>query len=159
MSIERCKKSWNCKLKENLSELVEGLNNLCNQLHTLYHINCGGCCYTAYCIAKMLEQVDLRFSLVVFDNEYEVHSINHLQDLPESMQHYAIVLNDQEKTRCLNCELSDFRIHHQIYQTNSLEILDYYLNNAWNDEYDRNNNPIVQTLIEKFCYEFFNSLY
>jgi hypothetical protein len=107
----------------------------------------------------MFEQVDLRFSLVVFDNEYEVHSINHLQDLPESMQHYAIVLNDQEKTRCLNCELSDFQIHHQTYQTNSLEILDYYLNNAWNEEYDRNNNPIVQKQIEKFCYEFFNSLY
>jgi hypothetical protein len=107
----------------------------------------------------MLEQVDLKFSLVVFDDAYEVQSINHLQDLPESMQHYAIVLNDQEKTRYLNCELSDFQIHHQIYKTNSLEILDYYLNNAWNEEYDRNNNPIVQKQIEKFCYEFFNSLY
>ena len=159
MSIERCKKSWNCKLKENLSELVEGLNNLCNCLNTSYRINYGGCCYTAYCIAKMLEQVDLKFSLVVFDDAYEVQSINHLQDLPESMQHYAIVLNDQENVKCLNCELSDFQIHHQIYKTNSLEILDYYLNNAWNEEYDRNNNPIVQKQIEKFCYEFFNSLY
>lgn len=107
----------------------------------------------------MLEQVDIKFSLVVFDTEYELQSISYLQDLPESMQHYAIVLNDQEKTRYLNCELSDFRIHHRVYKTNSLEILDYYLNNAWNDEYDRKNNPIVQEQIEKFCYEFFNSLY
>jgi hypothetical protein len=50
----------------------------------------------------MLEQVDLKFSLVVFDDAYEVQSINYLQDLPESMQHYAIILNDQEKTRYLN---------------------------------------------------------
>jgi hypothetical protein len=119
----------------------------------------GGCCYTAYCIAKVFEQVNLKFSLVVFDRDYEVQSIDYLRDLPESMEHYAIILNDQEDIKYLNCDLEDFQIHYQIYQTNSLEILDYYLNNAWNEEYDRKNNPIVQEQIEKFCYEFFNSLY
>lgn len=135
------------------------MNNLCNYLNTFYHINYGGCCYTAYCIAKMLEQVNLKFSLVVFDKDYEVQSFDYLRDLPESMEHYAIVLNDQETVRYLNCELEDFQTHYQTYQTNSLEILDYYLNNSWNDKYDRKNNPIVQEQIEKFCYEFFNSLY
>lgn len=51
----------------NVHKLVENLNNLCNTLIDQYCINCGGCCYVAYEIAKHLDR---------FHIDYELHILN-----------------------------------------------------------------------------------
>lgn len=135
------------------------MNTLCESLHTLYDINFGGCCYTAYCIAKALEQFNVEFSLVVFDRIQNLKYIKSIKDLHGSVDHCAIVLPDNaNKYQMINCDSEDFKGCYQTYATSSSEILEYYLSNEWNDRYNSDYNTLVQHQIERICYEFSDNL-
>lgn len=58
----------------NVHKLVKNLNELCDILIDEYNINCGGCCYVAYEIAKHLDR---------FHIDYELHVLNDCPLNPE----------------------------------------------------------------------------
>jgi hypothetical protein len=138
---------------EKISELTYQLNQICKDLHKTYKLNYGGCCYAAYCIASLLEQYDITFSLIVFDERYNLSNFDNLFDLPESMDHYAIIIETDETIKCINCSDSDFYKQHQIFKISSNQILEYYENNCWNDTYDSGKNTIVKNTIEHLYYD------
>lgn len=141
-----------------LTELALRLNKLCEQLNEQFEINWGGCCYTAYCIARLLEKDKLPFSLVVFDNEFNLNKIKTLPKVPWSMLHYAITLQvGEHTTRTIN--RGEFRVSHRCYlKVSSKEILWHYKKHDWNDTYNPAHNQTIKQLIEKTYYDFTNSL-
>ena len=149
----------NVNSKEIQHELASRLNSLCNKLHDEFAINCGGCCFTAYCIAKLLEKDGFNFSLIVFDSECKLKNYTELSELPDTMEHYAIILehDDNINAEAINCIEDDFDKFYQGFEVTSEDILNYYLNNEWNSLYQTVYNDLIQSLIERVYYEFTNS--
>ena len=149
----------NVNSKEIQYELASRLNSLCNKLHNEFAINCGGCCFAAYCIAKLLEEDNFKFSLIVFDSEYNLKNYSDLSELPDTMEHYALILEyeDEISAEAINCIEDDFDDYYQDFKVTSKDILNYYLNNKWNSLYQTTNNNLIQGLIERVYYEFTNS--
>lgn len=145
--------------KEVQYQLAKRLNSLCKKLNESFYINYGGCCYVAYCIARLLEKDNFNFSLVVFDNRYELKKFIELSDLPETMDHYAIIIESDDLSNSgINCDEDDFDESFQDFKVSSEHILEYYLNNKWNSDYNTINNVYVKSLIERVYYEFTNNL-
>lgn len=56
----------------NVHKLVRNLNELCDNLVKEYDVNCGGCCYVAYEIAKHLDRFHISYELRVL-NDYPIN--------------------------------------------------------------------------------------
>lgn len=158
MSLKRCKKNLDYTSKEVQYQLARRLNSLCKNLDEFFDINYGGCCYVAYCIARLLEKDNFNFSLVVFDKRYELKKFVELSDLPEPMDHYAIIIESDDASICINCDEDNYDDFYQDFRVSSKNILDYYLNNRWNSCYNTVNNVYIKSLIERVYYEFTNNL-
>lgn len=145
--------------KEVQYQLARRLNSLCKKLDESFAINYGGCCYVAYCIARLLEKDNFNFSLVVFDKRYELKKFVELSDLPEPMDHYAIIIeSDDTSGSGINCCEDNYDDFYQDFKVSSEHILEYYLNNIWNSSYNTINNVYIKSLIERVYYEFTNNL-
>ena len=159
MSLKNYKKKLNYNSKEIKYELVSKLNKLCKSLHEEYNINYGGCCYIAYCVARLCEYLEIEFNLIVFDDEYDLYDYSELDDLP-TMSHYAILLDDSIEGEVINCDdfWFDYR-YKRCFKVNSREILKYYLNHEpWNKRYNTKNNSSIRLIIEDFYYVWTKSL-
>lgn len=155
MIFQRFRKPF---LTENsVARLAKKLNSICEKLDNKYDINCGGCCYTAYCIAKILEEANLKFSLVALDRDYQFYKESKISDLRRSCNHYAIKI----KTDCNNyiINISSFTdVHSKELKASASDILKHYKQHLWNETYDTANNTNVQTTIEKTYYGFTKNL-
>ena len=49
----------------NIHSLARELDKLCEQLDNKYDVNCGGCCYICWQIARHLERLGLKYNLVL----------------------------------------------------------------------------------------------
>lgn len=141
-------------------DLVNKLNKLCKKLDELFEINCGGCCYVAYCIAKLLEQFEINFKLVVFDNYYNLKDFTCLCELPVAMNHFAITIDDVIDGDVINCDDEYFNYYsYNSYDVNSDEILKFYNeHNNWNRRYNPDNNNTIMITINNFYYEWTKNL-
>ena len=137
-----------------INTLVHKLNTLFISLRDLYNINNGGCCYTAYLIAKEFDKRDIAYSLRIFNtyitseylclkairNDYDRFPIH-----SETATHYSIkcdgiVINPEE-----DCE--DFE-YLDLNNINSDFILDIYNKGCWNSEYDTKNSIFIERFIK-----------
>ncbi len=160
MNLKNYKKKLNYNSKEIKYELVSKLNKLCKNLHEKYDINYGGCCYIAYCIARICEYLEFEFNLIVFDDEYDLDEYEELNDLP-TMSHYAIMLDDSEDGEIINCEDHWFNHYYKrrYFKVKSRDILKYYLTHEpWNKRYNTKNNSSIRLIIEDFYYVWTKSL-
>ena len=144
--------------KEIQYQLTKRLNSLCKKLDKAFNINYGGCCYVAYCIARLLEKDNFNFSLVVFDRKHELKKFVELSELPEPMDHYAIIIESDDVSNGINCCEDNYDNFYQDFKVSSEHILEYYLNNIWNSDYNTINNVYIKSLIERVYYEFTNNL-
>lgn len=155
MIFQRFRKPF---LTENsVAVLVNQLNSICKKLDNKYNINNGGCCYAAYCIAKILEKTNLDFYLIAFDRCCDFNKESNILDLTRSCNHYAIRI----KTNCNNytINLSSFTdAYSRDLKASSANILKHYQQHLWNDMYDTSNNINVKTTIEKTYYGFTENL-
>ncbi len=150
MSLKRQKRKLNTS---SLKILAEKLNRLCDFLDEEYNINCGGCCYVAYCMAKILSQDNINFKLIVyehFDLEEEFDKV------VDSHYHYAISLEDIIINKC-GCD-EDTNLYRTEYLVNPPEILAHYKKGDWNTEYDCSKNHFVYKTIKFFYEDFYESL-
>lgn len=108
--------------------LFKEINELCLKLDSEYNINNGGCCFVAACIAKQLERNNIPFTVI----HYNLWSC-----------HYAIKVNDRYLNRC------DYRkkeIGAEI-KCNASYIYNIYISEDWNENYNPNNNRIIENYI------------
>lgn len=158
MSLKKYRKRLVCRSNLQLAALAYHLHRLCVRLNQTYQVNLGGCCYVAYCIAQLLEQDNLNFSVVVFDERYDLEDFTILDSLPEAMDHYAIILETGNIPSNINCDKNDFCKFSNKFKASSSDLLHYYHTNAWNECYDDRNNQLIKQLIEEDYYEFTESL-
>ena len=142
---------------KDIARFIGSLNKTCNILNDKYHINCGGCCFAAYCVAQLLEKAKIDFYLVVFDRDYEFYRENNLSDLNRSFNHYAIRVKLGNNNLTVNG--GDYRkANYKEFKVTSKDILNHYKENLWNTFYNATNNMTVQTTIEQTYYEFTENL-
>lgn len=146
---------------QNLETLSRSINNLCQYLDEIYDINYGGCCYLAYLLASKLEELNLSYSLVVYDcfkkniEQVRFTSCNKVMSrIPEytitgkgTCDHYCILL---EKSIYLN-NISYISGHEYIITgINSSSIKWIYKKGKWNSSYKRSKNRIIKSIIDNF---------
>lgn len=143
--------------ERSIARLACVLNSICKKLDDKYNINNGGCCYTAYCIAKILEEANLNFYLVALDRDYKFYKESSISDLQRSCNHYAIRI----KTNCNSYTINVSSFSHvgsKELKASAADILKHYKQHLWNDMYDTANNSNVQTTLEKTYYGFTKNL-
>ena len=120
------------------NQLFKALNQLCNEMHISYNINCGGCCYVAAVLAENLENINIPFKVI----HYDLYSC-----------HYAIKVSDRYLNR------SDYRKKEitDIYDWKSKDIYSIYYNNSWNEMYNKKWNLIISTRIKALFKKYENS--
>lgn len=143
--------------ESSIAQLAKRLNSICEKLDDKYNINNGGCCYTAYCIAKILEKANLKFYLVALDRDHKFYKEYSISDLQRPCNHYAIRI----KTDCNNYTINISSFNHvrsKELKASSSDILKHYKQHIWNEMYNTTNNLNVQTTLEKTYYGFTKNL-
>ena len=158
MSLKRCKKLLQSKRIQ--YDFVTKFNALCNDLDNRYDINHGGCCFVAGCIARILEEANIEFSLVVFDNCTNLKKYVDIDDLPNSMNHYAIVIDDKNDIigDGINCDEDDFDDYYQTFKVTSKKIFKHYYEHRWNNVYNCFYNFRIRIAFRLFYHEYSKSL-
>ena len=160
MNLKNLQQKSDYKSKENQYNLIEKLNEACEILNDQIHINCGGCCYVAYCIAELLERFNIDFSLIIFDRDFNLNKVYDFLDVKRSMSHYAIILGDSIEDDIINGDDLDYDLgYYQSFKVSSEEILEHYEIGYWNTIYNIDNNEFVQNTLEYIFYEFMENLY
>lgn len=157
MSIEN-KKPKLCLSSESVANKIsEKLNRVCELFDKLYNVNCGGCCYIAYCLAKLLHEDDIDYYVVVVSDDCEeLPDCYFLSDIPCSCTHYGICIHDHY----INMDEYDLEseyINH-FSDVTPEEIKEYYLNGDWNECYDSDKNDFIFETLKNFYYDFTQDL-
>lgn len=138
----------------NLKLLAHKLNKMFCMLDDVYYINKGGCCYAAYCVATLLKQSNIDYSLVVFeDDEDEFEEVDSIADLEESHSHYGILIDGY------GINIPDDDVDFAMFIEDNPDpsnIQEHYNNSDWNDIYDSNKNEFIKGIITTFYKEFTN---
>lgn len=134
----------NTKSTEVQEILAERLNNLCKFLDEEYEINAGGCCYIAYCLARLLSKDKFKFSVIVYE-DYELE--DKFSEISEDHYHYAIGIGNYIINSC-GCD-EDF-CRNIYYNVRASEILNHYKNNSWNECYNSTKNKFIFKIIRVF---------
>ena len=134
----------NTKSTEVQEILAERLNNLCKFLDEEYEINVGGCCYIAYCLARLLSKDKFKFSVIVYE-DYELE--DKFSEISEGHYHYAIGIGNYTINPA-ECD-EDF-CRNIYYNVRASEILDHYKNRSWNKCYNSAKNRFIFRTIQVF---------
>lgn len=126
--------------------LVERLNKLCKFLDEEYDINVGGCCYVAYCLAKLLSKDRFKFKIIIYE-DYKLE--NRFSKISESHYHYAIgigkyIINSAE------CDEDESLYRNIYYNVRPSKILNHYKNCDWNECYNSAKNKFIFRTIQVF---------
>jgi hypothetical protein len=143
MNTKKCRKN----LQQNsLYNLIKNIDKLCQELDNKYRVNLGGCCFITYCIAKILEDYDIYYKIIVFDGFDEIENYFNLEDCEETMYHYAILIPSYDFI-INQGECNRWDYYYNIFESNSQEILNYYNyhneQGNWNSTYDTLNNKYI----------------
>lgn len=146
MSLKRQKRKLKIESAKDKETLVERLDKLFQFLDEEYGINAGGCCFAAYCLAKLLSRDKVEFSVVV----YEVHKlVADFNKLSNGHYHYAIMIGNY----CVNSEDydDDPSLVRTVYsRVKASDILNHYKKHSWNECYDVSKNNFILKAIKMF---------
>lgn len=144
----------NC-LSDSCYTIYRGLNAICECLDTLYDINSGGCCYVAYCIARLLERDSIPFDVIIFD-DFDAIS---LSELDEECYHIAIRIVINDEYYIIN--QGDFELDDKITiieNVTSNDLFKYYKKFRWNRVYEVFRNKFIKYIITLLYENFTHSL-
>lgn len=137
--------------------LVHRLNGLCRFLDSNYSINSGGCCYTCYLISKKLEEMNIKYKVVIADCEFEEGDLEQAQEIQD-----AIKSRDLDSICCGDYVSSHYmvKIDNKIVnpdhgtddptieiELNSDDLKWIYNTGDWNSSYDIRLNGILKNYI------------
>ena len=146
----------------NIHYLRRSINRLCDFLDAEYNINCGGCCFVAYEIAKHLDRLGLKYTLKIYDNcgkdlsaiNTEVRKKRKNNSDRESVvgdyscAHYFLWLEGAGSINNANC-FTDWGTY-SISNINHTHIRWIYRVSVWNDIYDTSNNSKIKKIINSY---------
>ncbi|MGN0967328.1 MAG: hypothetical protein ACI4OP_07130 [Candidatus Coprovivens sp.] len=150
MSLKKKRKRFKSKSAETKEILAERLNKVCTFLDDTYDINAGGCCYIAYCLAKLLERDNMKYKIVVYE-DYKIGGT--FNQLSVGHYHYAIALG-----RAIINPMDDDTFVINKYQVSSSDILKHYNREDWNDCYDTSKNLFINKILKNFYYDLTEDL-
>lgn len=142
-------------------KLINFINDLCIKLSGRYHINCGGCCYLAYLLAKNLEQLNIRYDFVIEEygikSSYRSHEFTKLE-LRKAIKSNKRRINGVGFISCCHYTVKIDgilcnTIPNSNWQSISVacikpeHILSIYDKGHWNDTYNTDNNPIIERIV------------
>lgn len=145
--------------KLNVHKLVEDLDNICSNLNSEYSINCGGCCFVAYVIAKHLDRLNIKYSLQIMnDFPKNLEEIN--KEVKRKMFNTWEEMSVSGENTCCHYYLKidgggtvnegSFSYAYYIYtisDINHRNIGWIYKNSCWNSKYKRRNNKLIKKVI------------
>lgn len=154
MRIRKKKKILNPHSENTWTKIANTMNEVCVMLDKLYDINCGGCCYIAYCLAKLLRKDKIPYSVEVisFHEMDEYNDCNDFNNLDWNFNHYGICLGS---TR-INITEEDVASSEFILNFDNVSpkiIKSHYDSGYWNDCYDIDKNDFIWEILRKFYYE------
>lgn len=141
-----------------LYNLAWRMNKVCDLLDALYNINCGGCCYIAYCLSKLLKEDDIEYEVVVVSDSCEdLTECEELRDIPCSCTHYGIstaggLINIDEN------DLESYTYSQYFHNPHPDDVKEHYESGYWNDCYDTNENEFIWETLKRFYYDFTQDL-
>lgn len=136
----------NSKSTEIQEILAERLNKLCRFLDEEYDINAGGCCYVAYCLAKLLSKDKFKFRVIIYE-DYELE--DRFSEISGSHYHYAIGIGNYT-INSAGCDKDESFCRNIYYNVRASEILDHYKNCGWNECYNSAKNKFIFRTIQVF---------
>lgn len=131
-------------------EFIKEINEVVNFYVSIHKLFCGGCCYAAFLIASCFDMVGIKYKTAIFQH----HDILNVRNFNKAINgngvaHVAIEVKvNGVKTfigscdgvyRYFNSSKERFNIRHYNKIKPNM-ILDGYVNNSWNDTYNRANN-------------------
>lgn len=140
-----------------IKRLINNLNLLFSKLEDRYLLNCGGCCFAAYIVARELEKrYLLDFNLRIYGyyisdySEKELYNniIYDRDDVPcrnNTVTHYTIVYNN--KFEINNSDYSNID-YIDVHGLTSEDIRCLYTYGDWNDVYSISKNIFVERFIK-----------
>lgn len=130
-----------------LNKIANGMNEICECLDRMYDTNCGGCCYIAYCLSKLLQRDNIDYELVIlsYDEIEEGDEIAHFQDC---YTHYAIQIGKFSINRCDYDE--DCCYVRYLANQYPSDIKEHYENCSWNCCYDTDENEFIWNTLKSF---------
>lgn len=146
-----------------MRKFVNKLNRFCEELHSKYLINSGGCCFVAYLIAKELYKRNIKYKVVIGSYDKQLpslelrHNIKNNYGFPCNEYvacHYWIKIGKYEINKMPK---KDYIIS-QCACIKSEHLYNLYLSGDWNDEYDTSNNDIIECKIYDFFRNYSNLL-
>lgn len=150
-------KILNPNSKITVSSIAWKMDNVCELLDHIYDVNCGGCCYVAYCLAKLLQEDDIEYEVVVIsDSCDDLLDCDLISDIPCSCTHYGIstiggLININD------CDLSSNYVQY-FYDVNPEELKEHYENSDWNNCYNTNENEFIWETLKRFYYDITKDL-
>lgn len=120
--------------------LSKFLDQLCNFLDNTYCINCGGCCFVAYIVAKLLEKDGIEYSVIVYDCEFKS-----FYDIDCAQYHYAIKVGD--------IIINGYEDDEEYVSFNNVcanDLRDHYNECYWNNEYHKKHNSFIKKILTVF---------
>ena len=153
-----------------MQDLIRRLNSLCEFLDESFDINCGGCCLIARYIAEHLDELDIKYNLIIFDHDdrdedeviYEVQNNENVNEYNSvtgycTCSHYCIEIEDE----LINCESKyedknyyKFRIPNITWSN-----IDWiYDNGDWNSIYDYKYSDTIEKIISNFFELYKNNI-
>lgn len=129
------------KNKVNFSEnqltlIYSNLESACRYLDEVYDVDNGGCCFVAYCIARVLEKDNIPFSVIVYECFEET-----FEDIDCSQYHYAIKFNGEIVNKFYECGYTEYNY------VSSRMLLEHYKECNWNTQYNSDKNKYIQLVL------------
>ena len=137
--------------------IINELNEKINSYVKNNHLFCGGCCYSAYVLARNLKMLGIKYKVVLFQYLDILHAKNFYDAINGTgVSHVAIeVRYDHKKFMIGDCSgiydfFSNTGYKYKIKKYRDIEpeeILKGYRNNSWNWRYNTHNNgPLTRDI-------------
>ena len=147
-----------------ISELNRKVNHYVNE----HHLFSGGCCYSAYVIARNLRLVGIKYRTVVWQSEdiLKVRSFNKAVN-GDGCAHVGIKVKYKGKWQIIGdysgidryFKVTGEKVNIRTYSRVEPEtILEGYRNNEWNCLYDTHNNGPLSRDISKIVLKYFEEI-
>ena len=147
-----------------VNTIIEEMNSIINNYAHNNDLFCGGCCYSAYVLAKNLELLGIKYRVVlfqyqdilnerIFTNAINGSGVSHVA-IEVTYKHRKVMIGDCSGIyRYFNCTGEKYKIRKYSGITPS-EILEGYQNNEWNCCYNKANNGPLMRDINKVAYKY-----
>lgn len=143
-------------------ELVNILNKIASTCSNEYDINCGGCCFFAALVARELDELNLKYKLVIYNyGAKEIKKLRARKDIRNrnkrsedrftlfSGNHYAIMLNGGTIINGDSYEFNDCD-YTTLSHINHKDIRWIYSVGNWNSLYHyRSYNPLIGRMVRQ----------